>query len=170
MPISFALKTTFQLALLFSIAAMTVDRPSGDGLIGHQPTLVHIKVVDDVSRYPLANADVIDLASGRHHLTDENGSATLLSPVGGVLRLRVRQLGYQPLDSTITQEDRRPGSAPLFALQKIAVNDFAWWSGLTKSDAKRSVQAAESELEHEIIDGRGHWFPTPARFLPGQPP
>ena len=44
------------------------------------------------------------------------------------------------------------------------VNDFAWWSGLTKSDAKRAVQAAESELEHDVIDGRGYWFPTPAPF------
>jgi hypothetical protein len=49
------------------------------------------------------------------------------------------------------------------------VNDFAWWSGLTKSDAKRAAQAAESELEYEIIDGRGHWFPTPARFKTRSP-
>ena len=44
------------------------------------------------------------------------------------------------------------------------VDDFAWWSGLTKTDAKRGIQAAGSELEHEIIEGRGHWFPTPARL------
>lgn len=43
-------------------------------------------------------------------------------------------------------------------------DDFAWWSGLTKSDAKRGAQAAESELAHEIIEGRGHWFPTPSRL------
>jgi len=44
------------------------------------------------------------------------------------------------------------------------VDDFAWWSGLTKTDARRGAQAAESELEHEVIAGRGHWFPTPGRF------
>jgi hypothetical protein len=44
------------------------------------------------------------------------------------------------------------------------VDDFAWWSGLTKSDARRGVQAAESELEHDVIDGRGYWFPAPAPF------
>jgi hypothetical protein len=73
-------------------------------------------------------------------------------------------------------EERAPPAQPLgrdhalFELAKryfntrgpATVNDFAWWSGLTKSDAKRGVQAAESELEHEIIGGRGHWFPTPA--------
>ncbi len=49
------------------------------------------------------------------------------------------------------------------------VDDFAWWSGLTKSDARRGVQAAEPELEHEIIEGRGYWFPTPARFKTKSP-
>jgi hypothetical protein len=49
------------------------------------------------------------------------------------------------------------------------VNDFAWWSGLTKTDAKRGAQAAESELEHEIIGGREYWFPTPAEFRKKSP-
>ena len=49
------------------------------------------------------------------------------------------------------------------------VNDFAWWSGLTKTDAKRGAQAAESELEHEIIGGRGYWFPTPGKFRKKSP-
>jgi hypothetical protein len=49
------------------------------------------------------------------------------------------------------------------------IADFAWWSGLTKSDAKRGAQAAESELEQRIIEGRGHWFPTSARFKTESP-
>jgi hypothetical protein len=44
------------------------------------------------------------------------------------------------------------------------VDDFAWWSGLTKSDARRGVQAVESEFEHDTIDGRGYWFPPSAPF------
>jgi len=44
------------------------------------------------------------------------------------------------------------------------VDDFAWWSGLTKSDARRGIKAVESDFEHAIIDGRGYWFPTSAPF------
>jgi hypothetical protein len=42
-------------------------------------------------------------------------------------------------------------------------DDFSWWSGLTKSDSRRAAEAAAPDLEHEIIDGRSYWFPTPTR-------
>jgi hypothetical protein len=42
-------------------------------------------------------------------------------------------------------------------------DDFSWWSGLTKSDSRRAAAAAASDLEHEVIDGRSYWFPTPTR-------
>ena len=42
-------------------------------------------------------------------------------------------------------------------------DDFAWWSGLTKTDAKRAAQSMGRELEQQVIDGKPHWFPTPAR-------
>ena len=41
-------------------------------------------------------------------------------------------------------------------------DDFAWWSGLTKADAKEGVRAAGSSLAHEVIGDRSYWFP-PAR-------
>ena len=40
-------------------------------------------------------------------------------------------------------------------------DDFSWWSGLTKSDSRRAAEAAAPDLEHEVIDGRSHWFPPP---------
>jgi Winged helix DNA-binding domain len=40
------------------------------------------------------------------------------------------------------------------------VDDFAWWSGLTKADAKQGVEAAAKHLEHQSIDGRSYWFPA----------
>ena len=39
-------------------------------------------------------------------------------------------------------------------------DDFAWWSGLTKADAKNGVHAAESSLEHEVVQKRSYWFPA----------
>ncbi|HEY3114391.1 MAG TPA: winged helix DNA-binding domain-containing protein [Gemmatimonadaceae bacterium] len=44
-------------------------------------------------------------------------------------------------------------------------DDFAWWSGLTKTDAKHGAEA-QSKLEQTIIGDRNYWFqPFP---LPGK--
>jgi hypothetical protein len=43
-------------------------------------------------------------------------------------------------------------------------DDFAWWSGLTKTDAKRAAESAASDLQRQSIDGRSYWFPGPARL------
>ncbi|MEP6549822.1 MAG: winged helix DNA-binding domain-containing protein [Gemmatimonadales bacterium] len=47
------------------------------------------------------------------------------------------------------------------------IDDFCWWSGLTKADAKRGVQAAAGELEHTTSEDRACYF-APMR-LPAQP-
>ena len=53
-------------------------------------------------------------------------------------------------------------------------HDFAWWSGLTVSEAKRAVDMARSELASARLDGRELWFaprelgrvPASAHLLP----
>jgi hypothetical protein len=84
---------------------------------------------------------------------------------------RGKQSTYGLLEERAPRANVLKGDAALCELAKryfntrgpATVHDFAWWSGLTKSDAKRGVQAAGSELEHEVIEGRGYWSPTPAR-------
>ncbi len=49
------------------------------------------------------------------------------------------------------------------------VQDFAWWSGLTVSDAKRGVEAIQSALEHRVADGRTYWFTGPPPRKPATP-
>ncbi|MFL5525375.1 MAG: hypothetical protein ACJ79I_02970 [Gemmatimonadaceae bacterium] len=120
MPASFTLRAIVKVVSLLAGVATSEERPFGGRLFADQPTLIHIRVIDDVSRRPLANADVIDLATGRHQLTGEEGNATLVLPTARELRLRVRQLGYQPTDTTITQENQRLGRSTVFALRKIA--------------------------------------------------
>ena len=39
--------------------------------------------------------------------------------------------------------------------------DFAWWSGLKLSDARRAIQRAESHLVHEAIAERAYWLAEP---------
>ncbi len=38
------------------------------------------------------------------------------------------------------------------------VNDFAWWSGLTVSDAKRGVELVKPQLGSEAMEGQTYWF------------
>lgn len=43
------------------------------------------------------------------------------------------------------------------------VQDFAWWSGLTVTDARSGLESVQSELVRDDIDGRAVWFPpTPS--------
>ncbi len=37
-------------------------------------------------------------------------------------------------------------------------NDFAWWSGLTVSDAKKGIEANQAELESEAFNRQVYWF------------
>jgi len=50
------------------------------------------------------------------------------------------------------------------------IHDFAWWSGLTKTDAKRGVEIGGRKLRHEVIDGREHWFPPTTRSTKAKAP
>jgi hypothetical protein len=59
---------------------------------------VLVQVVEVGTRRPLPNADVFDVASGTHRLTNARGEARLDWPQAGVLHLRVRQLGYRFVD------------------------------------------------------------------------
>jgi len=38
------------------------------------------------------------------------------------------------------------------------VQDFAWWSGLTVSDAKNGIEANQAHLASEAINGQTYWF------------
>lgn len=38
------------------------------------------------------------------------------------------------------------------------LQDFAWWSGLTMSDAKKGIEANQAYLASEAINGQAYWF------------
>ena len=42
------------------------------------------------------------------------------------------------------------------------IDDYSWWSGLTKADCRRGVQIVGSELATRTIDGRQYWLPHSA--------
>jgi hypothetical protein len=100
----------FAVAQLASTPLLFADR---------QPSTVTITVVDAGARYPLGNADVVDLASGQHRFTDERGQVRMAWPNDGQLRLRVREVGYQPIQRTLDRATAS-GETTTFAMSKVA--------------------------------------------------
>ena len=84
-----------------------------------QPATTMVFVVDELSRRALANADVVDLETGNHRFTNEGGEVRLLWPANGQIRLRVRQVGYQPMTRTITRENTSERGT-FFPLKRVA--------------------------------------------------
>jgi hypothetical protein len=108
---------TIGLAAAISLAGLT---PSARAPTHRrQPTFLVVTVIDSLARYPLVNADVVDVASGQHRFTDERGQARLPWPSDGRLRLRVREIGYRPVQRTLERASTS-GEATTFALRKVA--------------------------------------------------
>jgi hypothetical protein len=86
---------------------------------------------------------------------------------------RGKQFTYALLEERVARPRPLERDAALFELARryfttrgpATVDDFAWWSGLTKADAKRGVEASAPDLEHETIEGRSYWSPA-ARHSP----
>jgi hypothetical protein len=84
---------------------------------------------------------------------------------------RGKQFTYALLEERIPRPMALERDAALFELARryfttrgpATVDDFAWWSGLTKADAKRGAEAAATHLEHELIGGRSYWAPATER-------
>ena len=83
---------------------------------------------------------------------------------------RGKQFTYALLDECVPTTKPLERDAALNALAgryfstrgPATENDFAWWSGLTKADARAAVRSVDS-LESEVIDGRTYWFPPMRR-------
>jgi hypothetical protein len=86
---------------------------------------------------------------------------------------RGKQFTYALLEGLVPRQLALARDEALYELAKryfstrgpATADDFAWWSGLTKTDAKRAAASVGPELEEETIDGRTYWFPSPARVV-----
>jgi hypothetical protein len=84
---------------------------------------------------------------------------------------RGKQFTYALMEERVTDAAALERDAALFVLARryfttrgpATADDFAWWSGLTKADAKRGVEAAAIHLEHRSIEGKSYWFPAERR-------
>jgi hypothetical protein len=40
----------------------------------------------------------------------------------------------------------------------VQVEDFAWWAGLTKTEAKKAIESSRGKITEEQIDGKKYWL------------
>jgi hypothetical protein len=79
---------------------------------------------------------------------------------------RGKQFTYALLEERVPTAKKLERDAALheLALRYFATrgpataDDFAWWSGLTKTDATSAAHSAESNLESTVIGGRRYWL------------
>jgi hypothetical protein len=50
------------------------------------------------------------------------------------------------------------------------LHDFAWWSGLTVTEAKRGIELVKTELQQATVDNLVYWFAEPAALIEPKKP
>lgn len=88
-----------------------------------------------------------------------------------------KQFSYALVDDRAPQPPRFMGDEALAELTRrfftghapAMIEDFAWWSGLTKADVRKGLEILRSELFSEVIDGKVYWF-SPDVELSSQSP
>jgi hypothetical protein len=81
---------------------------------------------------------------------------------------RGKQFTYALLGERVPSPIALDRDAALFELARryfgtrgpATIDDFGWWSGLTKADAKKGIEMAATHLKHDLIDGRSYWSPA----------
>ena len=91
---------------------------------------------------------------------------------------RGKQFTYALLEELVPRPRTLERDEALYELAKryfstrgpATADDFAWWSGLTKADARRAAESTARELEQQTIDGRLYRLPTPTRLAKRKTP
>lgn len=118
----------------------------------YQPSTVTVTVVDAGAGYRLANADVTDLTTGQHRFTDEHGQARMSWPSNGRLRLRVREVGYKPVQRTLLRAETAD-DATTIALSKVA---YVISTVRTTSRCASTVDSASLALSVSVLEQLRH--------------
>lgn len=85
-----------------------------------------------------------------------------------------RQPTFVLLDAWVSPSPRRPREDALAELARryftshgpATIPDFAWWSGLTRTEATRAIAAVKEHLDGESHDGMMHWFSPASGPIP----
>ena len=79
---------------------------------------------------------------------------------------RGRQFTYALLDERVPQVKKLDRDESLAELTRryftshgpATVQDYAWWSGLTNSDAKSGIELLKPRIKNEVVDGQTYWY------------
>ena len=91
---------------------------------------------------------------------------------------RGKQFTYALMDERVPPAKKLERDTALHTLAKryfttrgpASLDDFAWWSGLTKTDAKAAISSLGSSVDTEAIAGRSYWFPHTKSVAPSRTP
>jgi len=113
-----------------SFAALILSVAAGSS----EPGVLVVRVIENTNLAPLRNAEVIDLDSRVGRFTDDSGVARVRWPVARRLHLRIRQLGFRPVDRVVDQPiDSTSGDTLRVALERVA---FALPQVLTREERR----------------------------------
>jgi hypothetical protein len=78
---------------------------------------------------------------------------------------RGKQFTYALLEERVPPTKKLENDEALAELTKryfishgpALLKDFAWWSGLTMTEAKEGIELTKSQLHHEVINGQSYW-------------
>ena len=81
-----------------------------------------VRVVDESARRPIPNSEieVTDAQTRVRQLADSNGVARIRMAISGPVRVRVRQLGFKPVERTVDAGDATLADSLVIALERIA--------------------------------------------------
>jgi hypothetical protein len=79
-----------------------------------------------------------------------------------LLEERVPPAAAKSRDEALTELARRYFSSR----GPATLPDFAWWGGITLSDAKKGLEQCRQELAYEEINGQAYWFLPDAALSP----
>jgi hypothetical protein len=90
---------------------------------------------------------------------------------------RGKQFTYALLDERVPATERLTRDEALVELTRryfathgpATPKDFAWWSGLTITDAKATLAMLDDELEHETVGSQTFWFAPTALTRSSKP-
>jgi hypothetical protein len=117
--------------------------------VAQQPGPALVVVVDAADQRPIPNAEVVELSSTTHRFTNDKGEVRIEWPGSGPLRLRVRQLGFRPIERTVgAAEDTIRIALIRFAYQLPAVVSNA---GRPCDPARDSLSASRTALALEQL-------------------
>ncbi|HEY5086746.1 MAG TPA: hypothetical protein VII66_05225 [Gemmatimonadaceae bacterium] len=106
-----------------------------------------MRVIDDATRQPLVNAEIITLGTQQNSFTNDHGEARLLRPPEGSLHVRVREIGFEFADRDIPHA---PGTAQIADTIVVMLQPVSYKLPKVTTEATNSCGATTDSLSESL--------------------